>query len=214
MRTYSTGDMTSNRGSNRYSAMRVMAMDTVPWASHDPHGIRREWIFVAAIDLAYEDGGSAYDALREVNGRFAEKNRLSEAELDDMATNVGKSVEYLKSRSVYEVRNMLAARATRWWQPKQSHTVNGSKEDTTMTQQVNGTQVNGTTWAGHIKRLEIKFKSALVDDDVPAMESIYEEMQVALANERKRLEAALVGHEAVVEGWGRKVKAALAMMEA
>ena len=212
MKTYSSGDMTSNRANNRYQAMRMMPMDSVPWARDDTHGIRREWIFVAAIDLAWEAGISAYAALQEVNGRFAEKNRLEKVELDDMVANIAKSVQYLEARSVHEVRSMLSMRVTRWWQPRQerSHTVNGSyKEDTTMTQHTNGTQMNGA-----IKRLEIKFKTALVADDVPAMEAIYDEMKVALATERTRLEQALASHEDVVEGWGRKVKAAIAMMEA
>ena len=77
------------------------------------------------------------------------------------------------------------------------------------------TTQNGTmTWTAEIKRLETKFKTALVADDVDAMQITYGEMRKALEAERVRLEEAVEAHEAVVEGWGRKVKAALAMMEA
>ena len=55
---YMTGDMVSNRMSNRYTAMRRMPIEDV---THNvPNGakfsIAREWLFVAAIDMSYESG--------------------------------------------------------------------------------------------------------------------------------------------------------------
>ena len=211
---YMTGDMVSNRMSNRYTAMRRMPIEDV---THNvPNGakfsIAREWLFVAAIDMSYESGKGTYDALREINGRLP-CGPIPEALLDDMFTATEATTTRMRRMDRRKVKGWLAQRVTRWWPQHVEYLASGdikvsslaiNDKETTM-QHTNGTD---------LKALESRFKQALVADDVAAMQAVDDDAQALLAQEKRAIEDAAVEHAAVTGRWERKVKAALAMMEA
>ena len=210
MKQYKTGDMVENRGRNMYSEMRLTAMEVLPSAANDLGNLRREWAFVAALDLAFECKVPARDALEEVNSRLPPDTRLDEDTLRDMERGVVGSVFHMsRPRNAKIVEEQLRSRVTRWWSPghRQSNIL---MEGNQMNTQVNG-QVDSQVV---LKRLETKFKNALMTDDVEAMQAVDTEMRGVLAEGKRAIEDAAVKHADVSARWDRKVKAALAMIEA